>query len=408
MSTSITSLPTRGKGFFYLLNFIFFLQLLTGTASEALLDLEAPTYRNQGYEAQKKGDLKLAIKYYQKAIAIDPFYATPHNDLGIVYEKQKKLEQAEEEYLKAVSLDPRFLDPYANLALLYERTGKTGKAVIYWRKRIDYGHPNDPWTRKAMERLGLLAKEEVVVSYPPAFAQKPPTEPVPFRPVTEERERKPWGEKPVSSEKEPPESESFGALPTELYYTIGPGDALEIMVWQHDDLDRTVTVRPDGRISFPIVDDVYVANLTPQQVDAELTKRLAATIRDPYVTVIVSGVKSKGIYVLGEVRRPGRYLLTGPTTAMEIIAEAGQWLDSGVLTSVMVVRRGWSEHPQLFRVNLAQVVTHGDTRKDMVLEDGDIVFIPRNFVKKLDNFLTFFTKHIRVRVFSQSALITND
>ena len=410
MSTSITSLPIRGKRLFLSFIVVFSFQLVTGIPSSALLDLQAPTYRNQGYEAQRKGDLGLAIKFYQKAIAIDPFYATPHNDLGIVYEKQEKLEQAEEEYLKAISLDPRFLDPYANLALLYERMGKTDKAVLYWKKRIDYGHPNDPWTRKAMERLNLLAKNEVVVSYPPHFAQKEPSEPVPFSPVTEERERKPWGKQPVSSEKESTEFEAFGALPSELYYTIGAGDTLEISVWQHADLDRTVTVRPDGRISFPIVDDVYVAGSTPQQVDTELTKRLATTIRDPYVTVIVSGVKSKGVYVLGEVHRPGRYLLTRPMTATEMIAEAGQWLDSGVLTSVMVVRRGWSEHPQVFRVNLAQVVTQGDTRKDMVLEDGDIVFIPRNFIKRLDNFLTFFTKHIviRLRLLSDEALIHND
>ena len=77
-----------------------------------------------------------------------------------------------------------------------------------------------------------------------------------------------------------------------------------------------------------------------------------------------------------------------------MIAQAGQWLDSGVLTSVMVVRRGWTQDPEVYRVNLAQVVKYGDTSKDMVLQDGDVVFIPRNFVKKLDNFLVFFTKHL--------------
>ena len=363
----------------------------------AHVDLEAPSYRDQGYHAQQKGQLDIAIQYYQKAIALDPFYATPHNDLGIVYETQEKLEEAEREYLKAISLDPRFLDSYANLALLYERTGKKDKAIQYWKKRIDYGDPNDPWTRKAMERLSLLSKDEIAVSYPPLPAQKPSTETVSFTAVPSERERKPWGKRPAAVGENSEEYESFGALPTELYYTIGPGDTLDISVWQQDDLNRIVTVRPDGRISFPIVDDLYVSGLTPQEVDAELTKRLSKTVRDPFVTVIVSGVKSKGVYVLGEVHRPGRYLLTQPRTAMEMIAEAGQWMDSGVLTSVLVVRRGWTQHPQIYRVNLAQVVKHGDSRKDMVLQDGDVVFIPRNFVKKLDNFLTYFSKHIVYR-----------
>jgi len=396
MAISITPFHIRGRGVILAAGLLSFLLLFTGSP-QALLDLEAPTYRNQGYQAQQRGQGGLAVKYYQKAIAIDPFYATPHNDLGILYEKQGKLEQAEEEYLKAIAIDPRFLDPYANLALLYEQMGKRDKAILYWKKRIDYGHPNDPWTRKAMERLSLLSKDEVVVTYPPTRAQKAPSEPVPFIPVTEERERKPWGEPPTPSPNPSEEFESFGALPATLYYTIGAGDSLDVSVWQHPELDRTVAVRPDGRISFPLVGDLYVSGLTPEQVDAELTRHLSKTLRDPSVTVIISGFQSKGVYVLGEVRKPGRYPLTQPRTAVEMIAEAGQWLDSGVLTSVMVVRRGWTNDPKVYRVNLAQVVVKGDTRKDMVLQDGDVVFIPRNFVKKLDNFLTYFSKHITYR-----------
>lgn len=410
MNTYVTPLHIRGKGRFCLLLFLFALFFLTEKPAplEARVELEAPTYRERGYEAQQKGQLSLAVEYYQKAIAIDPFYATPHNDLAILYEKKEKLEEAEGEYLKAISIDPRFLDPYANLALLYERTGKKDKAIQYWKKRIDYGHPNDPWTRKAMERLSLLSKEEIIVTYPPSPAQKPPTEAVPFTPVTEERERKPWGKRSAAVGELSEEHESFGALPTELYYTVGPGDTLDLSVWQHPDLDRSVTVRPDGRISFPLVDDVYVSGLTPQEVDSELTGRLSKTIRDPSVTVIVSGFKSKGVYVLGEVKKPGRYPLTQPRTAVEMIAEAGQWLDSGVLTSVMVVRRGWTEQPQAYRVNLAQVVLKGDTRKDMALQDGDVVFIPRNFVKKLDNFLSFFTKHLRGSLVQGSPVVISE
>ena len=79
---------------------------------------------------------------------------------------------------------------------------------------------------------------------------------------------------------------------------------------------------------------------------------------------------------------------------MEMIALAGQWLDTGVLNSVMVVRRGWTDRPEIYRVDLTAVVKKGDVSKDMVLQDGDVVFIPRNFVAKFDRFLTFFTKHL--------------
>jgi len=373
------------------------------------VELEAPTYRDQGVQAQKRGQLERATEYYQKAIAIDPTYVTPHNDLGILYEKQGKLEEAEAEYLKAVSLDPRFLDAYANLALLYEQTGKKEKAVLYWRKRIDYGHPNDPWTRKAMERLGALSKEEIVVSYPPLPAQEGTAQGAASPLASSEiQQRKPWREAPAPFQGIPAEFEEFGAPPTDLYYVIGPGDALEISVWQQPEITRTVTVRPDGRISFPLVDDLYVSGLTPQQVDAELTQRLSNTFRTPIVTVIMTGFGSRGVYVLGEVRKPGRYPFPQPRTAVEMISEAGQWLDSGVLTSVLVVRRGWSRNPQIYRVNLALVVTKGDTTKDMVLQNGDVVFIPRNFVKKLDNFLFFFTKHLRGSLVSGSPFVIGD
>ncbi len=362
--------------------------------AEALVDLEAPVYRNQGYYAQQRKQWDAAIKNYQKAVAIDPFYATPHNDLGIIYEKLGELEKAERHYLQAISLDPWFLDPYANLALFYERTGKRDQAIQYWKKRIDYGHPNDPWTRKAVERLSLLAKEEIIVTYPPHPAQKPPSEPMDHPLVTEGREWKSWGEHPMGGTETGGEYEEYGAIPTELYYTIGPGDSLKISVWQHDDLKETLVVRPDGRISFPLVDDLYVSGLTPKQVDDELTQQLSKTVRDPVVTVNVTAFGSKAVYVLGEVRRPGRYSLDQPRTAMEMISEAGQWMDSGVLTSVMVVRRGWTEHPEVYRVNLVKVVQGGDPSSDMVLQDGDVIFIPRNFVTKLDNFLTFFSKHL--------------
>ncbi|MBI4435833.1 MAG: polysaccharide biosynthesis/export family protein [Candidatus Omnitrophica bacterium] len=388
--------------------FLSLYHLGTAPPLQARLELEAPTYRDRGYQAQQKGQLELAMQHYQKAIAIDPQYATPHNDLGILYEKQGKSEEAESEYLKAVSLDPHFLDAYANLALLYEKAGKKEKAVLYWRKRIDYGHPNDPWTRKAMERLGSLSKEEIVVSYPPLPAQEGAEEERLSLASSERQQRKPWGRASIPFQGIPTEFEEFGAPPTDLYYSIGPGDALEISVWQQPELTRTVTVRPDGRVSFPLVDDVYVSGLTPQQVDVELTRRLSNTLRTPTVTVIMTGFGSRGVYVLGEVRKPGRYPLPQPRTAVEMISEAGQWLDSGVLTSVLVVRRGWSQHPHIYRVNLAQVVTQGNTAKDMVLQNGDVVFIPRNFVKKLDNFLFFFTKHLRGSLVGGSPFVIGD
>ena len=365
---------------------------LLGRASftEANVEKEAPAYRAQGYEFQHRKQLDEAIIYYQKAIALDPAYATPHNDLGIVYEERSWFDRAEQEYLRAIAIDPHFVDAYANLALLYERRGRLEKALVYWKKRVDFGHPNDPWTRVAIDRASLLSKK-IEFPPPPPVPPKGPSALLapPEKPVTDV-----LLERPAISPTEEREYAEFGTPPTTLEYVIGPGDVLAINVWQQPELNQTVTVRPDGRISAPLVDDLYVSGLTPAQVDAEMTQRLSKTIRQPEVSVIMTGFSSKGVYMLGEVGRPGRYPLTQPTTAMEMIAQAGQWRDSGVLSSVMVVRRGWTRQPEAYRVDLTKAVREGDVSKDMVLQDGDVVFIPRNFVTKLDNFLTYFTKHL--------------
>ena len=379
---------------------LFWVSFLSGVwflpLSEANYEKVAPDYRAQGYEFQQRKQFDDAIIYYQKAIALDPSYPAPHNDLGIVYEEKGWFDRAEQEYLQTLAIDPHFVDAYANLALLYERRGMPEKALVYWRKRAEFGHPNDPWTRVAIDRVSLLSKK---IELPPP-APAPPKGPgellAPREGVPGESQEKAWpalGRSAISPQEEK-QYEEFGRPPTMLEYVIGPGDTLAVNVWQQPDLSQTVTVRPDGRISAPLVDDLYVSGLTPAQVDAEVTQRLSKTVREPEVSVVMSGFASKGVFVLGEVSRPGRYPLTQPTTAMEIIAQAGQWKDSGVLNSVMVVRRGWTKDPQITRVDLTKVVKGGDVSKDMVLQDGDVVFIPRNFVARLDNFLTYFTKHL--------------
>ncbi len=117
---------------------------------------EAVNYRLQGYEAQRRGDPGSALSDYQKAAELDPSYATPHNDMGVIMEEQGRFEEAERAYQQALSLDPNYLEPHTNLALLYERMGQTEKAIYHWMKRYELGDPNDVWTARAEERLVAL------------------------------------------------------------------------------------------------------------------------------------------------------------------------------------------------------------------------------------------------------------
>jgi len=132
------------------------------TAQPADFKAAAKHYREKGYTAQANGDVDTAMSYYQKAIELDPTYAVAYNDLGVLYELKGFQDRAEESYLKCLKINPKYQSAYFNLANLYEEKGDLNKAAGYWKKRIEIGDPNEPWTRKAKERLqniGLVSEE---------------------------------------------------------------------------------------------------------------------------------------------------------------------------------------------------------------------------------------------------------
>ena len=146
--TTLRSMTAIGLAFLAIIS--------VATSASADLRDEALTYREQGFEAQRRGDAGSALSYYQKAAALDPSYPSPFNDMGVVLEEQGRLEDAEKAYLQALSLNPNYLEPHANLAMLYERTGQKEKAIFHWLKRYELGDANDPWTSRAEERLVAL------------------------------------------------------------------------------------------------------------------------------------------------------------------------------------------------------------------------------------------------------------
>ncbi len=162
-----------------------------------------------------------------------------------------------------------------------------------------------------------------------------------------------------------------------LSYTIGPGDVLEISVWQHPELNRTVTVRPDGRMSFSLIGDVNANGLTPVELDEVITSRLSEYVQKPEVTVLVTTIKSNQILVLGQVTRPGAYPMEANFTVLEAIAIAGSYTESAGLKRVTVTRRSRERSPKVIKVNLKKVIAKGDRNSDVILEPGDIVHVPK-------------------------------
>ena len=129
--------------------------LLNSDKQEELTTLQkqAREYRDEGLKMQDTGDLDSAMKLYQKAIEVDPVYVVAYNDLGVVYEAKDMNDRAEESYIKAINVDPYYLSTYSNLALFYEGKRDFGKAAYCWKKRAELGDFEDPWTKKARERL---------------------------------------------------------------------------------------------------------------------------------------------------------------------------------------------------------------------------------------------------------------
>jgi polysaccharide biosynthesis/export protein len=170
-----------------------------------------------------------------------------------------------------------------------------------------------------------------------------------------------------------PESGPAGAVGRE--YRIGPGDILRVTVYGHDDLGQTVVVQPGGGIVFPLIGTVPAADETPQAVEARIAKRLAkGLIRDPQVSVVVQEYRSKVVYVVGEVSRPGTYPLAGDTSVVEILARAGP-LSPAAGSEVVVVRPG-ATPAEVLRVNVRDLQA-GRLERNVALRPNDTVFVPQ-------------------------------
>ncbi len=158
-------------------------------------------------------------------------------------------------------------------------------------------------------------------------------------------------------------------------YVIGSEDVLHISVWREDGLTRQVRVRPDGRISFPLVGDVQAAGLTAPQLRAELTRLLQSYVTAPAVSVIVDEVNSYKIYVVGEVERPGALALKTPVTVLQALALAGG-LKPFAHGNRMVLVRERDGKTERVRLNYRDLVLGRNGAVNLTLESGDTLVVP--------------------------------
>jgi polysaccharide export outer membrane protein len=158
-------------------------------------------------------------------------------------------------------------------------------------------------------------------------------------------------------------------------YVIGPEDELIISVWKEPEISRTVPVRPDGKISLALLNDVQATGRTPMQLGSDITEKLKNFISEPQVTVIVGRINSQRIFVVGEVPRTGSYTLLPNMTAVDAISSAGGFTPFAKRTKIYILRK---ENGKTVSIpfNYKEVVKSRRSEKDVALKAGDRIVVP--------------------------------
>ena len=166
------------------------------------------------------------------------------------------------------------------------------------------------------------------------------------------------------------------AVPVAPDYVIGPDDVLSILFWRDKDLSAAdVTVRPDGKITLPLLNDVQASGRTPEQLGDAIREAARKYVEDPNPTVIVKEIKSRRVFITGRIEKPGLYPLNGRTTILQLIAMAGglrEFVD-GKDISVM---RNEKDKQTVFDFNYQDVVKKRYLNQNIELKPGDVVVVP--------------------------------
>ena len=160
-------------------------------------------------------------------------------------------------------------------------------------------------------------------------------------------------------------------------YKVGPLDSLNIVVWRNTDLSGTVQVRPDGRISTPLVQDLVVAGKTPPEIAREIEKALGKYVRDPNVTVLVTsfqGTFSEQIRIVGEATKPQAIAYRQNMTLLDVMIQAGGLTDFADGNSAVLIRNNTS-----YTVRLKDLLKRGDITANAAVAPGDVIIVPQSW-----------------------------
>ena len=160
-------------------------------------------------------------------------------------------------------------------------------------------------------------------------------------------------------------------------YIIGPEDVLDITVWKNADLSKTVQVRPDGRISLPLIGDVVAVSRTSAQLTEEISTRLKSYMENPTVSIVVKEVNSYAIFVLGEVVKPGRFPLKSKTTLLQAITLASGFTPVASRNKIVIFRFAKDGDPLMkIKASYDDIVLRDGANQNIELKPGDTIVVP--------------------------------
>jgi polysaccharide export outer membrane protein len=159
-------------------------------------------------------------------------------------------------------------------------------------------------------------------------------------------------------------------------YVIGPDDVLSIVFWRDKDMSTDVVVRPDGKISLPLVNDIQAGGLTPSELRDAVSIEARRYVEEPSVTVVVKQINSRKLFITGQIEKPGSYTMSGPTTVLQLISMAGGLREFTDGRRILIVRAGTNAATSRWIFNYRQVSEGKNLAQNIELQPGDTVVVP--------------------------------
>jgi len=158
-------------------------------------------------------------------------------------------------------------------------------------------------------------------------------------------------------------------------YIIGTDDLLSIVYWRDKEMSTDARVRPDGRISLPLINEVMAAGLTPEALQKKITEESKKFMEDASITIVVREINSLRVFITGEVNKPGPYPITSATTVMQLISLAGGLREYANAKNIMIMRKEGDKQTS-FKFNYKEVASGKNLKQNVDLKPGDTVVVP--------------------------------